>query len=389
MRAFAELYEELDTTTSTTLKVDAMVRYFRGSPPADAAWAAYILSGHRLKRFIGPALLWRWLLDVVALPQWLIEESYASVGDLAESIALLMDRNGTRAEPADTPLADWVENRLLALRNADEPHQRAVITGWWRTLPYRECFLLNKLLTGELRVGVSRLLVTRALAEVTQLPRAEIAHRLTGNWWPSEAFWHALHSAERRTADPSAPYPFLLAFPLDEDPSTLGPREAWLAEWKWDGIRGQLIRRDGRTFIWSRGEDLVTERFPEIVNASRKLPDGMVLDGELVAWRDGDVQPFSDLQQRIGRKKLTAAILAAVPVHFLAYDLLEEEGVDTRHLPLRERRSRLEQVLGEASGALGISPAVVANSWDELATVRAQSRERRVEGLMLKALDSA
>lgn len=390
MRAFSELYEELDTTTSTNLKVAAMVRYFNAAAPADAAWAAYILSGHRLKRFIGPTLLYRWLIEASGLPEWLVDESLASVGDLAETIALLMERTapGNAQVVPDVPLSTWIEVRLLPLRAEDEPQQRAAIVDWWRTLPYRECFLVNKFLTGELRVGVSELLVTRALAEVLSMPRPDVARRLMGDWRPSAELWEALRSGEAPTEDPSAPYPFFLASPLEADPATLGSRDQWLAEWKWDGIRSQLIRRRGECFIWSRGEDLVTERFPEVVSAAAQLPDGVVLDGELVAWRDGVIRPFADLQQRIGRKKLSPAVLKAVPVRFLAYDLLEQDYVDLRALSLRERRARLEALVAAAPDVIDISAPVTAESWEELAQVRTQSRARSVEGLMLKSLDA-
>jgi DNA ligase 1 len=390
MRAFSELYEELDTTTSTNLKVDAMVRYFKAAAPADAAWAVYILSGRRLKRFIGPALLRRWLVEESALPEWLVEESYATVGDLAETVALLVESNlSAAAVVPDLPLSTWIDDRLLPLREVDEEQQRIAIVEWWRTLPYRECFILNKLLTGELRVGVSELLVTRALSEVVQLDRADVTRRIMGEWRPSEAFWESLRSQTPPVSDPGAPYPFFLASPLEEDPATLGPIADWLPEWKWDGIRSELIRRDGKCFIWSRGEDLVTERFPEIVIAATRLPNGVVLDGELVAWRDGAIRPFADLQQRIGRKKLTPAILQQVPVRFLAYDLLEQGGVDLRPLPLRERRVRLEALLRDAPEVLGISSAIQVSSWEELAALRGESRARAVEGLMLKSLDSS
>ncbi|HVW69428.1 MAG TPA: ATP-dependent DNA ligase [Steroidobacteraceae bacterium] len=390
MRAFSELYEELDTTTSTNLKVAAMVRYFNTASPADAAWAAYILSGRRLKRFIGPATLWRWLVEVSALPEWLVEEAGAAVGDLAETIALLMESGLTTATVVpDLPLSTWIDDRLLPLRDVDETQQRAAIVEWWSTLPYRECFLLNKLLTGELRVGVSELLVTRALAEVLRIDRADVTRRIMGDWRPSAAFWEGLRSPTPPASDPAAPYPFFLASPLEDDPSTLGPVSDWQAEWKWDGIRSELIRRAEQCFIWSRGEDLVTERFPEIVAAAARLPDGVVLDGELVAWRDGAIRPFADLQQRIGRKKLSATILKEVPVRFLAYDLLEQDHIDVRRLPLRERRARLAALLENAPEALGISATLAAASWEQLAQLRTQSRTRCVEGLMLKALDSA
>lgn len=387
MRDFAELYDEIDTTTSTNLKVAAMVRYFRTAPPADAAWAAYILSGRRLKRFIGPTLLSRWLIEASGLPEWLVSESYSAVGDMAETIALLISSESA-ASATDVPLADWIEGRLLPLRDAEEHEQRDAIVAWWRALPYRECFLLNKLLTGELRVGVSELLVTRALSEALDVPRADVARRMMGEWRPSAAFWQGLRSGELPASDPAAPYPFFLASPLEGEVEALGSPADWQVEWKWDGIRGQLIRRDGRCFIWSRGEDVVTERFPEVVAAAASLPDGVVLDGELVAWRDGVVRPFADLQQRIGRKKLTPAILESVPVRFLAYDLLEQNGEDIRRLPLSERRVRLETLLASAPEVLSLSPIVSGGSWDALAAIRDESRERSVEGLMLKARGS-
>jgi DNA ligase 1 len=390
MRAFSELYEELDTTTSTNLKVAAMVRYFKSAPPADAAWAAYILSGHRLKRCIGPALLYRWLIEECGLPEWLVEESRATVGDLAETIALLTEGagdDGSRQAP-EVSLSAWLEERLLPLRADDEPRQRAAIVNWWHTLPYRESFLVNKFLTGELRVGVSELLVTRALSEVLSMSRADVTRRLMGNWFPSAEFWESLRSGAAPVQDPSAPYPFFLASSLEDDPATLGDRDQWQAEWKWDGIRSQLIRRHGECFIWSRGEDLVTTRFPEVTAAAKQLPDGVVLDGELVAWRDGVIRPFADLQQRIGRKTLSPAILKSVPVRFLAYDLLEQDYEDLRALPLRDRRARLEVLVASAPPAIDLSATLSAESWEQLAQIRTESRARSVEGLMLKALEA-
>ncbi|MGH8277512.1 MAG: cisplatin damage response ATP-dependent DNA ligase, partial [Steroidobacteraceae bacterium] len=308
---------------------------------------------------------------------------------MAEAVALLMQSDPAAAAVVpDLPLSSWIEDRLLPLRELDEQRQRTAIVEWWRTLPYRECFILNKLLTGELRVGVSELLLTRALSEVLQIGRADLTRRIMGEWRPSVQFWERLRSTAPPTSDPAAPYPFFLASPLEDDPATLGPISAWLAEWKWDGIRSQLIRREGQCFIWSRGADLVTERFPEIVAAAAQLPDGAVLDGELVAWRDGAIRPFAQLQQRIGRKKLSPAILERVPVRFLAYDLLEEHNIDLRPLPLRERRERLETLLRAAPDFLGISSAISASTWEELRELRTQSRARAVEGLMLKKLDS-
>ena len=393
MRRFSALYEELDTTTATTVKVAAMVRYFREVPPADAAWAAYILSGRRLKRLIGPARLAAWLVAASGLPAWLVEETHAAVGDLAESIALLMEiptaRVAALALESHRSLSHWIESELLPLRNASEEAQAQQVIHWWRTLPYRECFLVNKLLTGGLRVGVSQLLLTRALAEVTGVERALVTRRLMGEWVPSESFWGSLFAAAGSALERSAPYPFFLASPLEGAPESLGARADWLAEWKWDGIRAQIVRRAGDVWIWSRGEELITARFPEVASAARALPDGSVLDGELLAWRGAEVQSFAHLQQRIGRKNLSAAMLAKVPVRFLAYDLLEASGEDIRGLELRARRALLEQLLGPAEGTLGLSPIIADGAWSELARLRTEARERGVEGIMLKAASSS
>ncbi|HET9448015.1 MAG TPA: ATP-dependent DNA ligase [Steroidobacteraceae bacterium] len=386
MRRFAELFEELDTTTSTNEKLAALVRYFGGASAEDAAWAAYFLSGRRLKRIVGPATLREWLIGETGMPQWLLEETYAEVGDLAETIALLID-----AAPADTredlALADWIE-RLLSLPGMTSEQQRKTVAQWWRNLVAGERFLLNKLLTGELRVGVSSGLVERALAQLLGLPRPVIAHRLTGTWQPSAQFWAALKAPAGEVADTTRPYPFCLASPLEQDPQSLGPASEWLVEWKWDGIRAQVMRRAQSLYIWSRGEELITERFPEVVQRALRLPTDTVIDGEILAWRDGQVQSFADLQQRIGRKTLSARIVSGAPVRFLAYDLLELGGEDLRARPLRERRALLEQLLVDCADTFEASPLLRDHDWSELQTLRETSRERRVEGMMLKHSES-
>jgi DNA ligase-1 len=260
---------------------------------------------------------------------------------------------------------------------------------WWSELPYRECFLLNKLLTGALRVGVSELLVTRALAEVTGLPRARLTQRLMGDWTPCARFWDALTAAEDASAAPApaTPYPFYLAAPLESPVESLGPVHEWIAEWKWDGIRAQVVRRAGESFVWSRGEELVTESFPEIAEAAAGLPDGTVLDGELLAGGFGQALPFAQLQRRLGRKRVGSALRSAVPVHFRAYDLLEEGGVDLRAMQLAQRRARLEAAIAAAANPIiGISTRLAADDWPSLAAQREQARALGVEGLMLKRL---
>ena len=389
MRAFADLYDALDTTTSTNARVQALVEFFRVVPPADGAWAVWFLSGRRLKRFIGPALLGRWLVEASGEPEWLVAEAYGSVGDLAETIALLLDRPGQDVAD-DASLAEWVETRLLPLRGLGPEAQRAQVLEWWQRLPYRECFLLNKLLTGELRVGVSQTLVARALAELSGLPRPAVEHRLMGDWSPTAEFFTALIDPAQRVEHlGSRPYPFFLASPLEEPPESLGDVATWQAEWKWDGIRAQLVKRGGQVYVWSRGEELVTERFPEIAGGAARLPDGVVLDGEILAWdEDAGVQPFGVLQTRLGRTKLSRRLLESTPVRFLAYDLLEQDREDLRDRPLAERRARLERLLANVAPPLLLGGVVQAGSWSELVALRAGSRERRVEGLMLKRLDS-
>jgi len=386
MREFAELFEELDTTTSINEKLAALVRYFGNARPEDAAWAAYLLSGRRLKRIVGPATLREWLIAATGMPEWLLDETYAEVGDLAETIALLID-SPPREAREELSLTDWIE-RLLSLPGMTSEQQRKTVTEWWKSLAPDERFLLNKLLTGELRVGVSSGLVERALSQLLRLPRPVIAHRLTGTWQPSEQFWAALHAPAEEVADNTRPYPFCLASPLEQDPSTLGPASDWLVEWKWDGIRAQVMRREQSIFIWSRGEELITERFPEIVQRALRLPADTVIDGEILAWRDGHVQSFADLQQRIGRKSLSAKVLSGTPVRFLAYDLLELRGEDLRAQPLRQRRALLDRLLLECVDTFDASPLLRDRAWHELQSLRETSRARRVEGMMLKHCES-
>jgi DNA ligase 1 len=388
MKRFATLYDALDATTSTNAKVAALVDYFASVPAADATWALYFLTGRRFKRFISTALLRDWTLGLTGLPAWLFEDAYATVGDLAETIALLLEQPSPTPSVEELPLSRWIEERLLPLRSLDNAEQRQAICRWWQELDRRELFLLNKLLTGSFRVGVSATLVVRAVAQMAGLPPATVTHRLMGEWTPSAAFFQQLTAQEAMDGDRSRPYPFCLAYQLDQGVAALGDRDDWLVEWKWDGIRAQLIKRDEAVYLWSRGEELVTDRFPELRAAGAMLPEGTVLDGEIVAFRDGMPLPFSTLQHRIGRQRLTAKVLAEAPVVFLSYDLLEADGLDLRAHPLRERRTHLAQLLAERSPHLPISPVLDAPDWGVLARLRDESRACHVEGLMLKRLSS-
>ena len=387
MRDFARLYAALDETTATGEKIAALAEYFRSTDPADAAWAVHFLIGRRPKRLVSSIKLAAWSAEAAAIPAWLFEESYAAVGDLAETITLLLPDTGTSSDRA---LAHWVEERLLPLKGQDDAVQREEMLRAWRELDRRERFVWNKLITGGFRVGASARLVERALSLASGVPEGAIAHRLMGGWEPTPEFFARLIAPDVRDADVSRPYPFFLAYPLDGPLEELGEAAAWIAEWKWDGIRSQLIRRAGRTFLWSRGEESLSGRFPEVEEAGALLPEGTVLDGELLPWLGGSPLPFAQMQRRIGRKVLSRKILAEVPVVLIAYDLLEEGAEDLRAAPFAERRRRLGALLDAtpSAGRLVLSPSVEAADWDAVAGARRRARAAGAEGLMLKRLDS-
>ena len=392
MKAFANLYALLDETTKTSAKVKALKDYFARVPPEDAAWAIYFLIGRKPRQVVPSAKLRIWAAEEAGIPGWLFQESYDAVGDLAETIALLLppaDRS------SDFPLSHWIEQRLLGLRGKNEHDQRDVMLHAWRELNDRERFLWNKLISGGFRVGVSQQLVTRALAESAGIEPATIAHRLMGDWQPSPVFLTELLAHDAADADPSRPYPFFLAYALDQPPADLGDRSLWQAEWKWDGIRCQLIRRSAQTFLWSRGEELVTDRYPELLLVGDALPAGTAIDGEILPWKGAAPLPFAQLQRRIGRKAVTRAILADVPVVLMAYDLLEYRQEDIRSWPLARRRRSLAELTAtlhrefpSLAERFRLSPIVCASDWLELTQAWSSSRSVSAEGLMLKRIDS-
>lgn len=402
MKDFASLYMALDASNATRHKTDAMVAWFVRAAPDDAAWASYFLAGGRPLRPVSAAQLRQALIDETGLPEWLFEASYQAVGDLAETIThLLPDAQSPASDPG---LAVWMTERILPLRDQPALVQRCRIRDWWRQTDADTRFVLNKVLTGGMRVGVSRQLVIRALAAAFDQDPKRIAQRLIG-------YTDKLHRPDGRrfqrlvgsvgsdvATDPDdaleqagQPFPFFLAQPLTAEPASLGARDDWLVEWKWDGIRAQLIRRMGRTWIWSRGEELMSDRFPELQALQPPMPDGTVLDGELVCWAaDADApMSFARLQHRIGRKHLSGKILADAPVALIAYDLLELAGVDIRDWPQRQRRASLVDLIEPlAQAALRLSPLITAADWSALADQRALARQRGVEGLMLKRSDA-
>jgi DNA ligase-1 len=402
MKAFAGLYADLDASGSTSHKVESMVRYLRDAPPADAAWATYFLAGGKPRQIVPARSLREAAREASGLPEWLVDESYASVGDLAETIAHLLPE----AQSCESiGLSKWMDERLLPLRGAPAEVGIEALKHWWSQLDWNGRFALNKLITGGLRVGVSKQLVVRALAEVAGLEATLIAQRMIGytdtRRMPDAQRYLALIAPLLEGVSASQtggqPYPFFLAHPLAGEVAEIGALHDWQVEWKWDGIRAQLVMRGEQVWLWSRGEELITERFPEIERAARKLLDGpvldgLVLDGEVLAWDVARSRPlpFAALQRRITRKTLTAAIARDAPAVFVAYDLLESGGQDWRDRPLAARRAQLERLLGAPSNeVLRLSPAVTASDWPELAALRESSRERGVEGFMLKRRSSA
>lgn len=384
MKAFAELYDAIDRTTATQGKVAALVAYFREASPDDAAWAVSFLVGRRPKRLVRSSDLRAWAAESAGVPDWLFDESYAQAGDLAETISLLVPESEDPSAPVS--LSYWVEQRLLPLGRMDPLQQRDALRDVWQTLCGSARFVFNKLITGAFRVGVSDGLVVRALAQVSGVSADAISHRLMGQWEPSGVWYARLMHPDTDDADWSRPYPFYLAYPMEQELSALGEAHEWQVEWKWDGIRAQLVRRRGKTLLWSRGEELLAGRFPEVEQTAEFLPDGTVIDGEMLAWRDGTPLPFSELQKRINRKTIGKKLLSDVPCAMIAYDLLELGGEDLRSRPMEERRALLSGVVAAlpTGGTLHLSPVIAAASWDEVQAARTNSRQMRAEGLMLK-----
>jgi DNA ligase-1 len=401
MRDFATLYEALDASTATGAKLSALVAGLRRAAPEDAAWAVYLLAGGKPRQAVPTALLRAAACHAAGIPDWLFDESYQAAGDLAETIAHVVPLGEQAHVAAAQGLAHWMEQHVLALRGLPAAEQQARLVADLQALDPLGRFLFVKLIGGGFRVGVSRLLVQRALAELAGVPAPRMAERLVGftdsKRAPTAADWVALVAPESAgAARGGQPYPFFLAHALEAEPAleTLGDARDWIAEWKYDGIRAQLVRRGGRCWIWSRGEELVTERFPEVAALAEGWPDGLVLDGELLAWAPDAATPlpFQKLQQRITRKSLTKKLLAEVPVRFLAYDLLELDTLDRRSRPQAERRAALLD-LAQRTPGLAVSPSLDPTpevnghaAWRWLAERRAEARERGVEGLMLKQL---
>ena len=395
MSSFAQLLFSLGTSTKTNDKLQALADYFAKANEKDKVWVIALFSGRRPRRTVSGNQLAAWCTELINLPLWLFAECYHTVGDLSETIALLIPEKEVsfsggygEAQPGK-PLHYYVE-KFLHLEQATEHEKKTFILQSWLELSSRERFVFNKLLSGAFRVGVSQKLMVNALAKTVQLEPNVIAHRISGNWDPSTTSFEDLLSEQATQVDFSKPYPFYLAYALEDQLHDLGEPADWQAEWKWDGIRGQVIKRNDQLFVWSRGEDLITDKFPEYAILQNKLPNGVVIDGEILPYKDEQVLNFNVLQTRIGRKNITKKHLQEAPVGLFAYDLLELNGEDIRHLALSERRAALENLISSIQlPFLKVSPIVTFTGWNELTTIREQSRSINSEGLMLKRKSSA
>ncbi len=392
MRAFVALVEQLEQTTRTTARVAALEAYFKQAPAADAAWALALLTGRRQRRPVSSTLMRQWAGQAADVPDWLVDECYGAVGDLGETLALLVAQPRTDA-PSTRSLASWMDDVVTPLRGLPPEQQAERVRAAWQGLSVTEALVVNKLIGGSFRLGVSQGLVVRALARVLGVSEAVLTERLMGAWQPTAEFYEGLGAdASAGGADPAQPYPFYLAHALDQPLANLGAPDHWLAEWKWDGIRCQLVRRAGALHVWSRGDELLTERFPDLMGLAVAMPEGTVIDGELVVMGDRAElrpRPFGELQRRILRRALTPRLMGELPAGVIAYDLLEWQGADVRAWPLHARRAQLA-ALCEAVGSerLRLSAAVPFASWGELAEQRERARALGSEGLMLKRADS-
>ena len=388
MKNFSQLVQVLATSTKTNDKLQALQEYFSVANDKDKVWVIAIFSGRRPKRTVNSRLLAEWCNELAQLPGWLFEESYHTVGDLGETIALLLPPPSNVDENSNKSLTHYLET-FIELSGQDEAIRKKFILDSWDEMETSERFVFNKLITGGFRIGVSQKMMVNALAKTVKLESSIIAHRISGNWDPVTTQFDELLSEQGSSIDFSKPYPFYLAYALDADPATLGTPDEWQAEWKWDGIRGQIIKRNGELFVWSRGEELMTDKFPEYEILKNYLPEGVCIDGEIIPIQEGQPMPFSILQTRIGRKNISKKQLTEAPVGFIAYDLLEWEGKDIRSQQLYERREKLDALFAEINFPNFITSVIINfDDWEALAETRTLSREMNAEGIMLKRKSS-
>ncbi len=385
MEKFANLIHELEISNKTNDKVDAIVRYLQVADDRDKVWLIALFTGKRPKRPVKAGLMKQWALELTGLPEWLFLECYSSVGDLGETLSLILPPPDKKLSKS---LSTWM-TELIALQDQPDEVKKQYVVHAWSGLTTAERLIFNKLIGGGFRIGVSYKLLVNAIARHTGASVSMIMHSIMGQWSPLDSSFDALVEGNTSGEDISKPYPFCLAYPIDKEVETLGAVQEWQAEWKWDGIRGQLIKRAGEVFIWSRGEELVTAQFPELAASGLSLPDGTVLDGEILVIKDGRVCSFNQLQKRLNRKTIARKLLEEAPIGFCTYDILEFKGEDLRPMALSRRRSLLEVLVGSLPDKrIILSPRLACASWEELARERGQARALNSEGLMLKSLAS-
>lgn len=390
MHRFLELIEQLDSTTSTNEKIHFIASYFKDVSAGDSAWALFFLSGHRLKRFISSVKLWEWCMEESGISPWLVEEGYAHVGDSAELIALLI-KEDTHIEETRT-LSEWMDQFILPLKEKSEEEQKRLITAVWKRQSRFERFLMNKILGGNFRLGVSFLITIKGLGKAYDIPEQTLNIKLAGDWQPTPDFFKHLVSKEIEHAAPTSPltpYPFFLAAHMEGDPEQLGDPREWVAEWKWDGIRAQIVQRSGGQAIWSRGNELVTRSFPELL-PEKESGHTFVVDGEILAFQNERPLPFTELQKRLGRKQVSKAIQQKYPIHFMIYDLLEWDGEDIRHLSYAERRAllNLHREVFLKHLLYRLPEALEMANWEEARQWRKEATKGGTEGLIFKRKDS-
>ncbi len=387
LELFANLVSELSASTKTNDKIQSLIDYFAIAPDTDKVWVIAIFSGRRPRRAVNSRLMREWCTEIAHIPEWLFNECYHTVGDLSETLALLLPdlKNGNQK----TESLSYYLEKFIGIEKEDENIKKKFIVDSWQQMNKNERFVFNKFITGSFRIGVSQKTIVNALAKVVELSPSVIAHRISGNWDPVTTTFKELLSETASLSDFSKPYPFYLAYAIDDDVENLGDTNEWQAEWKWDGIRGQIIKRNNELFVWSRGEELMTDKFPEYFILKDLLPDGVVLDGEIIPAEQGKPLPFAVLQTRIGRKNISKKQLQDAPISFFAYDILEFNYEDWRQKPLTERRKKLEEIITPIkNNAIQISEIINFNSWNSLAEIRKKSREMNSEGIMLKRKNS-
>lgn len=395
MKRFAVLIMKLATTTKTTAKLEAISAYFLEANSEDKIWVIALFTGRRPKRSINSALLRGACMEAANIDSWLFEECYHTVGDLAETISLLIPESNIDTKDVVDYSLTYYMNLLRTIGKEDDVVKQQFLTEAWAKMNRSEIFVFNKLMTGGFRIGVSQKLMVNAIAKTIAVSSSIIAHRIMGDWNPATISFDELMSIEHSAADDSKPYPFYLAYAIENEVSELGNEKDWQAEWKWDGIRGQIIKRNDELFVWSRGEELLTDKFPEYKILQELLPNGTAIDGEIISLaappEEGNFAPlpFAALQTRIGRKNITSKQLKEAPVGFIAYDLIEENGADIRTVSMNERRKKLEAIVSKVDVPfLHLSPIIGFNKWNDLIEIRKQSRDKGSEGIMLKRKNS-